>query len=313
MIELFIGENQFLLSSELKKWKDRFIQKYGDFNLIHIKDYSSIDNNFIVESVLSGGFMGQKKLVILEDIPVSSEDKKLAYIEELLSNKLELVPKENIVLFVSSKPDKRGKFYKKLKKIANIHEFGNISGLELKRKLNSKYSKFIDNDALDYLIKIKGENYTKIASEIEKLLIGHLNISKNIIKENVTPEIEESIFSLVDEILMNNKKMAISRLRNLLNQTNIYGIYNFLLSNIRTFVYIDLMKRRRVISNKISFELNLGKRGFLVNKNYFLKGEKLSRLFSNLAEIDYKMKNSKLLDSDEKAMQYELEKVILSN
>jgi DNA polymerase III delta subunit len=313
MIELFIWENQFLLSSELKKWKDRFIQKYGDFNLIHIKDYSSIDNNFIVESVLSWGFMWQKKLVILEDIPVSSEDKKLAYIEELLSNKLELVPKENIVLFVSSKPDKRWKFYKKLKKIANIHEFWNISWLELKRKLNSKYSKFIDNDALDYLIKIKWENYTKIASEIEKLLIWHLNISKNIIKENVTPEIEESIFSLVDEILMNNKKMAISRLRNLLNQTNIYWIYNFLLSNIRTFVYIDLMKRRRVISNKISFELNLWKRGFLVNKNYFLKWEKLSRLFSNLAEIDYKMKNSKLLDSDEKAMQYELEKVILSN
>jgi len=313
MIELFIWENQFLLSSEVKKWKTRFIEKYGDFNLIHIKDYSSVDNNFIIESVLSWGFMWEKKLIILEDIPVSSDDKKLAYIEELLINNLEKIPEENIVLFISAKPDKRWKFYKALKKVAKLREFGNISWLELKRELSAKYSKFIDNNALDYLIKIKWENYTKIANEIEKLLIWHLNISKNIVEENVTPEIEESIFTLVDEILMNNKKMAIKRFRNLLNETSIYWVYNFLLSNIRTFVYIDLMKTRRVPNSKISFELDLWKRWFLVNKSYFFRWKKLTKLFSDLAEIDYKMKNSKLLDFDEKAMQYELEKLILSS
>jgi len=313
MIELFIWENQFLLSSEVKKWKTRFIEKYGDFNLIHIKDYSSVDNNFIIESVLSWGFMWEKKLIILEDIPVSSDDKKLAYIEELLINNLEKIPEENIVLFISAKPDKRWKFYKALKKVAKLREFGNISWLELKRELSAKYSKFIDNNALDYLIKIKWENYTKIANEIEKLLIWHLNISKNIVEENVTPEIEESIFTLVDEILMNNKKMAIKRFRNLLNETSIYSVYNFLLSNIRTFVYIDLMKTRRVPNSKISFELDLWKRWFLVNKSYFFRWKKLTKLFSDLAEIDYKMKNSKLLDFDEKAMQYELEKLILSS
>lgn len=61
---------------------------------------------------------------------------------------------------------------------------------------------------------------------------------------------------------MNNKKQAINKLRNLLNNTNIYWIYNFLLSNIRTFVYIDLMKRRWLATSKISFELNLWKEVF---------------------------------------------------
>jgi hypothetical protein len=52
MIYLFTGNNSFALAEEIKKWKKVFLEKYGDFNLIHIKDVLLFDTHFLVENIV---------------------------------------------------------------------------------------------------------------------------------------------------------------------------------------------------------------------------------------------------------------------
>jgi DNA polymerase III delta subunit len=56
MIYLFTGNNIFALEEEIKKWKSVFIEKYGDFNLVHIREIGSIDVNFLSETLLANSF-----------------------------------------------------------------------------------------------------------------------------------------------------------------------------------------------------------------------------------------------------------------
>jgi DNA polymerase III delta subunit len=78
----------------------------------------------------------------------------------------------------------------------------------------------------------------KVASEIEKLLITRDKIEVNDIVDNIFPELEESIFQFIDDILNKNIFSAKKKLNIILNDTSIYAFYNNLLANLRTNVFI---------------------------------------------------------------------------
>jgi len=50
----------------VKSWKDIFIKKYGDFNLVHIKDIYEISKINLAESITSMSFLAEKKLIIID-------------------------------------------------------------------------------------------------------------------------------------------------------------------------------------------------------------------------------------------------------
>jgi DNA polymerase III delta subunit len=75
----------------------------------------------------------------------------------------------------------------------------------LKNDLVSKFGSKIEERALDELIRLKSENYNKIAMEIEKLNISIPVINISDVKENVMPELEESVFEIANDILDRNK------------------------------------------------------------------------------------------------------------
>lgn len=313
MLYIFTGTDTFEVKLQTQKWKEKFIEKYGDFNLTHIKDFWEINLSFLTEALQSQSLFDSKKLIILE---VSSDERKNADTErkkELLLQLLENISWDTIVLISLFSPDKRSSFYKKVTKTAEkIQVFDEKKSWDFLPELYQRYKNIISYDALQLLSQYKNENYVFIVSEIEKLSIFCSKIEVETIKENIIPELDASIFLLVDAILSKNSKELFKLLKIISHNTNIYLLYNSLLSNIRTIYYITLLKEKKKSYSEISSLLQLGKRDFLINKNYKLSNSEIIRIYKSLIVLDRQMKTGKFIGSEEKDFYFELEKTFLT-
>jgi DNA polymerase III delta subunit len=92
------------------------------------------------------------------------------------------------------------------------------------------------------ILRYEGNNLSKIIQEIEKLLIIYNFIDEKEIIENITPELEEDIFQIINEILNLRIINAIEKIEILTNETNIYAFYNNFLANLRVSIFIMKLK-----------------------------------------------------------------------
>lgn len=95
-------------------------------------------------------------------------------------------------------------------------------------------------------MKYTSNNLAIIISEIQKLLISRDTISMDDIREHVMPELEESIFQCIDDILSLRMSAAIAKIDVMLQQSNMYGLYNNLLANLRPQVFIMKAKNKGI-------------------------------------------------------------------
>jgi len=311
MIYLFSWNSEYLVREKTLVWKNQYIKKYWDFNLSHFKEIEKVDDNIIAQELLSQGFMWEKKLIIIENIPIqTSASSELKQKQEFIWELLEKVPENNIVVFSSANPDKRSKIYKKIIKLATkVEEFNTSNENDIFSVIQKKYSWKIESQAINLLIKYKAWNLSKIISEIEKLLIFTDFIKVDHIKNYIFPELEESIFQVIDDIMNLNLKETIKKIDIILTQTSVYAFYNNLLANLRVLVFIQKLKKDK--TNGISEILDLKNRSFLVNKNYKINFDKLQNLYIWLINLDKKMKSGKMIGSEDDVLKYEIEKEIL--
>lgn len=313
MIYLFTWNSDFLLREQVNSWKQKFIEKNWDFNLLHLKGLSEIDNNFLVSNLTWSSFFSEKKLIIIDNFPLSAWEKssefknKQDFLETLLDN----IPEENIVLFNSLNPDKRSKFYKTLVKAWGLKEFSVSDDREIVNIISKKYWENISKKAIDLIIKYKAWNLTKIFSELDKLFIAYDFVDEKEIVENIVPELEESIFQFIDDLLNLNLKQALSKMNIILEQTNVYAFYNNLLANLRAQVFIEKLKADKVNPSSISDILWLWNRAFLVNKRYKISSKKLEELYIWFVDLDKKMKTWSMIASEDDVLVSEIERCIL--
>ncbi len=313
MINLFIWDNDFLIKEKVFGWKKLFLEKYGEYNIIHIKDFFDFPISHILGDLVTPWFMGEKKLIIIDNIPPTAKSKN-AILEEEIANVLEKIPETNIIIFNSVSPDKRWKLYKLLiKKADKVEEFSTENEYDLSKNLAKKYGKKISRGGINEIIKYKTKNYTKIISELEKLFITFDFVDEGIIREYIIPELDESIFVFIDNILASNIKLVLKNLKIILANSNIYQFYNWLLANLRNTVYIGKFKQLKIPDSEIVNKLKLGNKAFLVKKNHKLNYKKLEKLYLDLIEIDSRMKTGKLIWTEEKDFIFELEKILIKN
>ncbi len=312
MIYFFTWNSDYLVREKTKHWRDAYIEKYGDFNFTHLKDLKNLDNNLLSQELLSWWFMWEKKLILINDFPLSSsiKDWELSLKQDFLESILEKIPEDNIVVFSSVSPDKRSKLYKKLKEISTkVEEFSISWNSSLFPIISNEYKNKLDSNALNLLINYKSWNLDKIIAEIDKLLILSDRIDENMVKQNIFPELEESIFHLIDDIMNKNFVEIFNKIDIILSQVSVYAFYNNLISNLRVLVYIDILKNKNISS--ISEVLNLWNRAFLVNKNYAIGSRSLNDLYVWLIDLDKKMKSWSMIWSEDEVLKYEIEKCLL--
>lgn len=311
MLYLFHWNSDYLVREKTLAWKKAFVAKHGEFNLTHINNILDLDKNAIAETLTAGWFFTEKKLVIIDDVPLSATAKntKLNAAADFV---LELLPRlsdDTIVVFSSVNPDKRSKLFKYLKQNWELQEFNSSDASDISWVIMRKFPGKIDSSALQLLCQYKANNISKVVSEIEKLLITRANITRQDIVDNIMPELEENIFQLIDDILNLNISAAISKMNIILDQANIYGFYNNLLANLRTQIFIS--KAKQVWIHDIWTALKLWNRAFLANRSYKISHDQSQKLYSELIWLDKKMKTWKMIWSDPKDFQLEIEQVFL--
>lgn len=151
-------------------------------------------------------------MLILEGIPIETDNSrklKADQYEPLVEHimKREQLPEDLFLIFVSYKPDKRVRFYKRLIKEANIKEFGMHDKRGLKKFIKEIAPDLaLPEEGLAYLIEKVGNDQFRLHSEIEKLryfkqIHPENPISLSIIDEVVFGQTEANGFLFFDMLL----------------------------------------------------------------------------------------------------------------
>lgn len=310
MIYLFVWENYFR-KKLITSWKNAFKQKFSEHNIIHISNIFEHELSFFEQNLLSSWFFSEKNLFIIDNFPFSSDDENSENISKIQEYFLNILPKinsENIIVFNNEKADKRWKIYKEILKNWEIKDFTIRDENDLIKKIQDVYQSKISQTALAKIITLKWLNFWSISNELDKIFIMKDFIDNSDL-DLITKDIEESIFDIINDILANETKKALLKLRDLADFIdNPYFLYNSLASNLRIYFYIFKMKQLSYSNTQIKEIFDFWNRAFLVDKNYKIDKNKFFQIYEKIANIDSKMKTWKLLGSENSDMMYEIER-----
>ncbi len=110
-IHLFRGDNARELKNKLQAWRDKFIEKYGDMNLLEVSRENMSES--IMADATAMGFMGSTRMLIFYDFLLKDKiaddevneekDKKEADIMASWIKTLKQAPDTNFLIFVGNK------------------------------------------------------------------------------------------------------------------------------------------------------------------------------------------------------------------
>ncbi len=289
------------------------------------------DYGQIKQTIFSWGFFVTNKLIILYGIPLDTEKSnaiKAEEIEKLAEDIMNYsLPSEVLLICVSYKPDKRGRFYKRFDKLDKdnpsqklIKTFVPLSERELPDFVKESSKDLnLDSKVVDALIHKVWNDQFRLESEIDKLRYRkkyyNEEITSKVVDEVCFGMIEEDIFQLLDLSLM-DPKSAVKFVqwlqddwldRNAVNGSFAWGLRNYL------FV-LDYADHWITDSKQIASELKQNPWAIMniTKKLSFLKEKRnlIQTLFKNIVDIDYEIKSG---NAQPESYFFTIKKVLLQN
>lgn len=200
---------------------------------------------------------------------------------------------ENILILVTDTIDKRKKIVSTLLEKATILE----KEISLNDILKDKISDYkIDKKTLDFLISYCGNNKERVLKELEKLKTykwEEREITITDIKETVSRNIEDNIFSLVDSILNGNKKDSFVMYQNLLlHGEQASSILSKLANKIRLIYQVKILAKEGSSDQEIGKKLSVHPYPVKLAReaSYKYSEGMLLEYLQKLAQVDLSMK-----------------------
>ncbi len=325
MLYFFTGEDRFLLTKELNRRQQWFIKKFWE-SWISVYDNENFDKDQIVQDLSEWSIFDDKKMIIFKWYPADtlSDNKLLSWQIDFLDSLFEKFDTntDNLIVFVSFKPDKRKKWFKLITKIAEKKEFKKMKGSDLENFVKDivwvlpDWKSILTNDLVKLLIKKVWQNTGRLYFESLKIknicLLKNKSATEKLINNVVFSTQTWDVFEMIDYIFTDPQK-AINEIIwlksnqenwNLVMWTLFWGVKNVLLC-------IDLYKNWKT-SKEIIEILKL--HPFVVAKLYkkmpdlAKKYDKLLYFLENLLELDFTIKIWKL---SEDFFWLEIKKMIL--
>ena len=296
-----------------------FAEKNGA-NSIFSFNRENRDYGQIKQTIFSGGFFVTNKLIILYGVPLDTEKSnaiKADEIEKLVEDIMNYqLLSEVLVICVSYKPDKRGRFYKRFDKLHKdnpaqkiIKTFTPLSERELPDfvKENSKDLN-LDSKVIQALIHKVWNDQFRLESEIDKLRYRkkyyNEEITSKVVDEVCFWLIEEDIFQLLD-LALTDTKSAIKFIQWLQD--------DWLDRNAVIFV-LDYADHWITDSKEIASELKQNPWAIMnITKKLKLLKEKknlIQNLFKSIVDIDYEIKSG---NSQPESYFFTIKKILLQN
>lgn len=306
-VQLFFGEETYLLEARLKKIKKQFGELVKGINYIQI-DSNSV--NELISDIETPAFGFPTKLIIARDTGLFKKEKKTAKGPELatqkLSNKIADYINENAsimqeaveLIFVEETVEKNN-LYKAIEKNGHVTEFALLKLPELIQNIQKicvAYHVKIDNVTAKYFIETCGTNMQDLINEIRKLIEyagENGKIQKQDIDKLCIKKIESVIFDLTDNLGQKKVEEAIEVLNNLIASKE--PIQKILITLYNHFKKLYFTKLAIAENKDIAQCLNLKpNQMFLVNKykaqTKGFKTSELKKIIQELQDLDYKYK-----------------------
>ena len=276
------------ISEILKKNQNGSILRY---------DLEEVPVENLIEDLDTYNFLEDKKIVIGLHASFLSSTKKDAVVHniEVLEKYIKNPNPDNILILVADSIDKKKKIVKELLEVCEVLE-GEYSSKDLIKNNLDDYQ--MDNKAIELLIEYCGDT-ERIINELEKLKLYKLDdkiITSDDIKNIVSKNIDDNIFTLVDYIINGRKKEA-------------YEIYNELLLHGEQVANIipKLANKIRLIY-QVKVFLKEGKSDLEISKllkshpypiklaresSYKYSEQLILEYLNKLADLDYNLKSGK--------------------
>ena len=289
------------------------------------------DYGQIKQTIFSGGFFVTNKLIILYGIPLDTEKSnaiKTDEIEKLAEDIMNYpLPSEVLLICVSYKPDKRGRFYKRFDKLDKdnpsqkiIKSFAALKDYELSNFVAQESKDLnLNPKVIETLIHKVWNDQFRLESEIDKLRYRKKyyndEITSKVVDEVCFGMIEEDIFQLLD-LALTDTKSAVQFIQWLqddgLDRNAVNGSFAWWLRNY-LFV-LDYADHWITDSKQIASELKQNPWAIMnITKKLSLIKEKrnlIQNLFKSIVDIDYDIKSG---NAQPESYFFTIKKVLLQN
>lgn len=320
MIYFFYGDEEFNISNEIKKFKDKLDKNFIEMSYKHYNNPKFPD---FIAALKSQPMMFGKMLIEINCLNYlcgktdnkSFDDTQIKQIQEALDNcneNLDVILVATIPEDSQKKIDKRKKLFKLFAKY-NAQEFAKIPSYKtaefeswIKQRAKSKGLALSNDVALTMLLQV-GSNLRLLDSELEKLKIfaGDKPATKEMIKEICVTN--EDIFTFTDYLINENLPKALEEYHKLLSKKHPLEILAVLQTLIKNKIQIKSASIKHS-SDEIARMLNLNPYRAQIEvqkvKNISLK--KLVKLKENITMAEYKIKTGQSALEVDKEVEYAL-------
>jgi len=304
----FTGDNTQALQEKLKFWQHEFVKKHEPSNVTIYDEVKQKDLADIISTVETHPFLSDKRMVIIKGLPQAANAKpKLE--TEILEDLLKDIPETSLVIFASSKPDKRTRFYKQLTKAAQVESFDLPKGRELGDWVLARLKargKDIEAQALNLLIFSCAENLGRLAGEVEKLsLLETEFLTTSDIERCVSSTPEAKIFKVLDLMGKTTSHELLLEFQQLIKSgEDIMLVFFMIVRQFRLLIQMRSLLDRQASRAEIQKRLKLApfQVGMLSQQAERFHQEKLKGVYQQLVDIDYQIKTGGIpltTDNDE--------------
>ncbi len=239
----FTGENSFACREELRRWRERFLEKYDAHNFL-VLDGADLTVRALLDEVGVAPFLAERRLVFVQGIPRFSREE----MEALLVN----IHPDVVLVFVDKSPDRRFGGVKMLLTLATVHHFPPLHGAKLMawmRSIPASAGLRIEEEALRALIICCGEDQESLYHELKKLSLfaGSGTITRCHIEAVAVANADDGMVRRLGELMGGEDPCkALLHIQELLERgENPFRLWNALLWMLRSIVQATILTAAR--------------------------------------------------------------------
>ena len=313
-IILFTWEERFLLDKELLRRKEGFAQKFGSESIFSF-DFENLDIAMIKQAIYGGGLFVTKKMIIIQGIPYEGTMKPSAeqqvqiekFADDLMAKEGK-IPDDSMLVFVSSKPDKRLRLYKFLERNATVKSFDQYKDSQLKDFVISQLpGLYIPNEVVEYMLLKVGADLYRLRFECEKLKVRcevkKMSKVDQVMVDKVTFwQVEINAFTLLDALFTDRKNaiQIIDKIQDDGEDWNAFAGMLYWSLKLSIFV-VDIVNTGISDSKQIAAIMGANPRQISKTlkqiKQLQANNDMMKSFYTKLVELDYGIKSGKYPDT----------------
>ena len=264
MINLLHGNDEFSSNQFLKGIVEQ--KNISEFDL-NVVDTNDLTENTFKENICTISLFGTNRLIIFNYLLSKINSTKEKNWENFINILLNKPSTNEVVFFEKEEINLKKNYFAKLNDICQI-TLSNIptgrGSWDLNRKWiierQKKYNLHISNDGINKLVELLGSNYRYIDNELQKLSNynpdGNINIGD--IEIMVSGIKEDSIFALIDSIMVKDNFRASQLLDNLIEQGNsFFNIINMIARQVRLILITKDLLKLKVDNSDIKRQIQI--------------------------------------------------------